>query len=302
MPSSLPLPTGPRGFSVSRHAPPSSRKPTTPTRKSASTSPSAMTSSSICQVVIGERFRNVDIHEGAVKSVPFIRDRFRDGAGPRHQRLHRPCPAHSRSSTTPWTRETCRPPGFTPGLTAEISAKILGSSADYRHYEAEVKGYIPLDEGALHHRLPASYNQTLGNSVPFLEQSILGGENTLRGYGRNRFIDNSYFLLNLEERIRLFRWEIFHVNADWELAPFIDFGSVMKSLARCADKRLRIQPRRRAQGGGPPQHRRQDRCRFRQGRSGGVCGTGVSVLGLTTPNPSLSRRGILKSPLLDKEA
>ena len=66
--------------------------------------------------------------------------------------------------------------------------------------------------------------------MPFLEQSILGGETTLRGYGRNRFIDKSYLLLNLEERIRLFRWEIFDVTADWELAPFIDLGSVMKSL------------------------------------------------------------------------
>ena len=37
------------------------------------------------------------------------------------------------------------------------------------------------------------------------------------GYGRNRIIDNSYFLLNLEERIRLFRWEIFNVKADWEI-------------------------------------------------------------------------------------
>jgi hemolysin activation/secretion protein len=74
------------------------------------------------------------------------------------------------------------------------------------------------------------YNQTLGESVPFLEQSILGGESTLRGYGRNRFIDNSFFFCNIEERIRLFRWEVFGITADWEIAPFIDFGAVMQSL------------------------------------------------------------------------
>ena len=36
--------------------------------------------------------------------------------------------------------------------------------------------------------------------------------------------------MNLEERIRLFRWEVFDVIADWEVAPFVDFGSVMESF------------------------------------------------------------------------
>ena len=52
----------------------------------------------------------------------------------------------------------------------------------------------------------------------------------MRGYGRNRFIDSSFLLCNLEERIRLFRWEVFGVTADWEVAPFIDLGAVMASL------------------------------------------------------------------------
>src|SRR5439155_23459088 len=40
--------------------------------------------------------------------------------------------------------------------------------------------------------------------VPFYERPMLGGENTLRGFGRNRFIDDNLFLINLEERIRVF--------------------------------------------------------------------------------------------------
>ena len=71
---------------------------------------------------------------------------------------------------------------------------------------------------------------------------VFWGETTLRGYGRNRFIDNSYLLLNLEERIRLFRWEIFNVTADWELAPFIDFGSVMKSIAQFSTRSFEFNP------------------------------------------------------------
>jgi outer membrane protein assembly factor BamA len=112
----------------------------------------------------------------------------------------------------------------------EQSFKALGSSADYRHYEAEIKGYLPLKEARYISVGRLVYNQTLGNDVPFLERSILGGETTLRGYGRNRFIDSSYFLCNLEERIRLFRWRLFNVNTDWELTPFIDLGAVIESL------------------------------------------------------------------------
>jgi outer membrane protein assembly factor BamA len=126
--------------------------------------------------------------------------------------------------------------------TVENSSKALGGAADYRHYEGELKGFIPLDNARFISVFRLVYNQTLGESVPFLEQSILGGENTLRGYGRNRFIDNSYFLLNLEERIRLFRWEVFNVKADWEIAPFVDLGAVMESLDNASIKQFEFNP------------------------------------------------------------
>ena len=75
-----------------------------------------------------------------------------------------------------------------------------------------------------------AYNQTRGADIPFLERSILGGKNTLRGHGDNRFIDSSYVLINVEERIRLFRYRVFNVNTDWELAPFVDLGVVAQDL------------------------------------------------------------------------
>ncbi|WP_197351216.1 hypothetical protein, partial [Acinetobacter baumannii] len=64
----------------------------------------------------------------------------------------------------------------------------------------------------------------------------------LRGYGRNRFVDSSYLLCNLEERIRLFRWSVFDVNTDWEVAPFIDLGAVMESLDRAEAKSFEFNP------------------------------------------------------------
>jgi outer membrane protein assembly factor BamA len=193
------------------------------------------------QVVIGERFRNVDIHKGAVTAVPFIRDRFSAA------QVHgiNGFVAHAQRLSLVYSTLDSRDmptKGAYAKATAEVSGKILGSSADYRHYEAEVKGYVPLDDARYVSVARIAYSQTLGGGVPFLEQSILGGENTLRGYGRNRFIDNCYLLLNLEERIRVFRWQLFNVNTDWEVAPFIDFGSVMRSISQAEGRDFEFNP------------------------------------------------------------
>jgi outer membrane protein assembly factor BamA len=193
------------------------------------------------QVQVGERYRKVNIIEGAVAGVPFIRDRFsvQDVPGIDGFEAHAQKLAIVYSTLDSPTLPTF---GGYARISAEISSKVLGSSADYRHYEAEMKGFIPLDKARFITAFRLAYNQTLGNDVPFLERSILGGETTLRGYGRNRFIDSSYLLLNLEERIRLFRWEIFDVTADWELAPFIDLGSVMKALDRANTNSFEFNP------------------------------------------------------------
>jgi len=193
------------------------------------------------QVILGERYRDVEIEPGAIKSIPFIRDRFRENSVPG---IHGFVAHAQRISLVYSTLDSLTTPTFGgfAKVSLENSSKALGSTADYRHYEGELKGYIPLDNARYISVFRLVYNQTLGESVPFLEQSILGGENTLRGYGRNRFIDNSYFLLNLEERIRLFRWEIFNVMADWELAPFIDLGAVMERLDRSSGRQFEFNP------------------------------------------------------------
>jgi outer membrane protein assembly factor BamA len=193
------------------------------------------------QLIVGERVRKVNVTEGAVKAVPFIRDVFSSSSVPGINGFT----AHAQKiAIVHNTLDSLTAPtyGGYVKVSMEISAKIFGSTADYRHYEAEVRGYYPLDDARYVTAARLAYNQTLGNKVPFLERSILGGETTLRGYGRNRFIDNSYFLLNLEERIRLFRWEIFNVKADWEVAPFLDFGSVMKSLDRATARSFEFNP------------------------------------------------------------
>jgi hypothetical protein len=193
------------------------------------------------QILFGERIRKVSIGRGAVTSVPYTKDVYTEQEVPGLNGFT----AHAQKIAIIYSTLDSRDMptrGIYAKASFESSLKALGSSCDYNHYEAELKGYLPLSDARFITVGRIAYNQTLGNSVPFLERSILGGENTLRGYGRNRFIDSSYLLLNLEERIRLFRWSLFNVNTDWELAPFIDLGAVMECLDRAETRNFEFNP------------------------------------------------------------
>lgn len=181
------------------------------------------------QLVFGERVKKVNIKHGAIKGIPFTGDRFSAASVPGINGFSVNAQKVSLAYST-LDSPSLPTSGHKLMISVENNSKALGSSADYQGFEAEAKGYIPFHDARYISVLRLVYSLTTGNSVPFLEKASLGGETTLRGYGRNRFIDNSYLLLNLEERIRLIRWRLFNVLADWELAPFIDFGSVMPSV------------------------------------------------------------------------
>lgn len=192
-------------------------------------------------LLVGERFKKVSIHRGAVTGIPYIHDLFDARKIPGSDGFT----AHAQKIGLVYsTLDSNIAPSFGgyARVSVESSSELMGSSANYQHYEAEAKGFVPLDNARYVSVFRLAYNQTLGNNVPFLERSILGGETTLRGYGRNRFIDSSYFLCNLEERIRLFRWEVFDVNADWEVAPFLDLGAVIETLDKATSKNFEFNP------------------------------------------------------------
>ena len=190
---------------------------------------------------IGHRFRDVEIRKGAVTKVPYIKDVFTEAEVPGINGFTTNAPRISLIYSTLDDKAFPTFGGYTR-ITFEPTISDLGGAGDYRHYEVEAKGFIPFADARYVSVFRFMYNQTLGDNVPFLEQSILGGENSLRGYGRNRFVDNCFFLVNLEERIRLFRWEIFNVNADWELAPFVDIGTVMDRVDRIRINNFEVNP------------------------------------------------------------
>jgi hypothetical protein len=193
------------------------------------------------QVTLGDRFRDVEIRTGAVKKIPYMKSKFSSSELPGINGFTTHAPRISISYSTLNNRDTPTYGGYAR-VTFEPTMKAIGGAGDYRHYEVETKGFIPLADARYITVFRLMYNQTKGEDVPFLEQSILGGETTLRGYGRNRFIDNSFLLCNIEERIRLFRWKIFDVTADWEIAPFIDLGAVMESLDKATGSNFEFNP------------------------------------------------------------
>lgn len=190
---------------------------------------------------LGDRLRRVEVDDGAVTRLPNLRQRFSaaevsgiDGFS-----------THAQSVSLVYSTldaAAMAGSGIRARVTAEGSLAALGSSARFVRYEAEVKGFFPVPDSRFISAGRFAFGQARGSSIPFLERSILGGESTLRGYGRNRFIDNSYVVCNLEERIRLFRWEVFDVRADWELAPFVDIGAVMDTVGDLRAGDVEINP------------------------------------------------------------
>jgi hemolysin activation/secretion protein len=88
----------------------------------------------------------------------------------------------------------------------------------------------------------ADLQATIGDHVPFFEQSSLGGQNNLRGYGVDRFIDKNLIAWSVEERIHMVRTKIAGVTADFEMAPFLDTGQVFNSFNNVSFNDYRMTP------------------------------------------------------------
>ena len=58
------------------------------------------------------------------------------------------------------------------------------------------------------------------------DESIIGGSQTLRGYGASRFYDRNSFSANLELRQNVLSFDAFSTHVDLQIAPFIDTGRV----------------------------------------------------------------------------
>jgi outer membrane protein assembly factor BamA len=131
-------------------------------------------------------------------------------------------------------------------LFASASDRSLFSSASYPEFAADLSRYLSVNSRiTLAGQLYAHYVPAAGET-PFWTMSSLGGDGpgessllglpisdqqTWRGGGAGRFIDNNLFSANLEGRMRVYELDLFNTHSIVELAPFVDLGRVFHNAS-----------------------------------------------------------------------
>lgn len=83
-------------------------------------------------------------------------------------------------------------------LSAEL-AGLLGGSSDFDKYTGDLRRYFPLGKkNTLAFRFLGG---TISGDAPYLEQFLIGGGESLRGFPTDRFVGSNMMLLNTEFRI-----------------------------------------------------------------------------------------------------
>jgi outer membrane protein assembly factor BamA len=194
----------------------------------------------VTQIAVGQRFRQVSLQRGATH-LPFTGDQFPSVDGVQGETLilgHRATFYYD-------TRDNLVSPtdGMAVTAYAEVNQNIRnGDHFVYSRYELEVKKLLPSESKRAILIVRADLQATIGDQVPFFEQSSLGGQNNLRGYGVDRFIDKNLVAWSIEERIHMVRTKIAGVTADFEIAPFLDTGQVFNDYKDVSFKSYRMTP------------------------------------------------------------
>lgn len=176
-------------------------------------------------VGVGARGRDIEIFEGNVTSVPFVRDRFPDVTG-----VDGASVLGGRIYLTFDTRDNSQTPtqGEYLGVEVEEVGGLSGDTPDqYQRYLIEGKKLFPFGEERRYVLvLRSKVELQSGPEAPFWDQPSLGGDNSLRAFGDDRWIDRHAWVFNVEQRIKLYSFELFDYPLELEAAPFVDVGSV----------------------------------------------------------------------------
>lgn len=118
-----------------------------------------------------------------------------------------------------------------------VADRAFLSSNSYNEFGFEVRHYFHLNDRMI--LATHAYLQYIPaeSETPFWamsrlggQESVLFGQQTLRGYGAGRFIDNNMTDLNAELRTRVWSLDVFGTHGTIELAPFVDLGKVFHDI------------------------------------------------------------------------
>lgn len=194
----------------------------------------------VTQVAVGQRVRQVSLQRGAT-DLPFTVERFPGVDGVQGESII----VGHRATFIYDTRNSLFSPTDGTAITAyaEVNQNVRnGDHPVFSRYDLEIKKLFPSESKRAILVVRADLQATIGTQVPFFEQSSLGGQNNLRGFGVDRFIDKHLISASIEERIHVARMKVAGVSADFEVAPFLDTGQVFNNFKDVSFKDYRMTP------------------------------------------------------------
>src|SRR5215469_1994920 len=187
------------------------------------------------QLSMMERPRWVRIHDGGFTSVPSIFQLF-----PNQKGINGGSEMLSQWMIQYDSRNSIDIPrsGQLGRLYYGIADRSFGSSYSYNQFGGELREYLSVGKRITFAGHIFNEYEPAGNEMPFWAQARLGGDEslltdqqTLRGYGTSRYVDNNLFVMNLEMRTRVWDKNIFGTHGILELAPFAEAGRVAHEMS-----------------------------------------------------------------------
>jgi outer membrane protein assembly factor BamA len=175
------------------------------------------------------KWQSVDVLPGALHDVPSIETLYPQALGTNHEFLNRLSIIYD-------TRDDVAVPsrGSEWVLYGGLAAKSgLLNNSSFSEAGIDGREFWPINrDTTLAAHVALRYMPTV-NDAPFWAlstigggQSVIGGEQPLRGFGFGRFYDQNAFSTTLELRRKLFTFNAVTTNLDIEIAPFVDLGHV----------------------------------------------------------------------------
>jgi hypothetical protein len=186
------------------------------------------------QISMMERPRYVRIQTGGFTSVPSIFTQF-----PHQKGLNGGSEVLSQWMIQYDSRDSVDIPrsGTLGRLYYAVADRRFGSSISYNRFGGELREFYSIGQRITLAGHVFNEYEPAGGEIPFWSQARLGGDEsiltdqeTLRGYGTGRFIDNNLFVVNVEVRTRVWDKTIFGTHGILELAPFAEAGRVAHNM------------------------------------------------------------------------
>ena len=186
------------------------------------------------QLALNIRPRRVRIDRGAFNNLPTVAHLF-----PHQKGVDGGSEVPAQLVLAYDTRDSLEVPrkGGLAQLYFGVAERPFLSSVSYTRFGGELRRFYAFnDKVTFAGHVFVEYNPS-GNETPFWSMARLGGQEslltdqqTLRGYGAGRYVDNCSAVANAEVRTRVWDHDIFGTHGILELAPFLDIGRVAHNI------------------------------------------------------------------------